>query len=349
MRGAISMDTEQRTRLDWLDVAKGLGIVLVVLGHTERGLVASGIAPESWRSGLDFYLYTFHMPLFMFLAGLNVPQSLRAGARRFILRKLATIVWPYVLWSMILGTVGILLSSHTNNPGDWSDLWRIGWRPISPFWFLYVIFIYSALVAVTGVRMVVLGPLSILAFGLGLIFKNDSLVQQLLHFLIFFVAGALSATRLQTIQATANESGPWWVAVAMAAWFGISWAVAAPSDYRYFSAWGLPSALLGTVFVIALALNVSGPARTMLAALGRASMPIYVMHILATAGTRIVLTRLDLTDSPIVYVVVGTMAGVLAPYAAYRVVRRLRWLPALGFGRNTGSSATAESASGARH
>lgn len=44
-------------RLDWIDKGKGIGILLVILGHT--------FCPPSFK----FWLYSFHMPLFFFLSG----------------------------------------------------------------------------------------------------------------------------------------------------------------------------------------------------------------------------------------------------------------------------------------
>lgn len=62
-RKAISMESnlmQQKERLNWLDYAKAIGMVLVVYGHA---------------SGGDFFkdwLYSFHMPLFFFLAGITM-------------------------------------------------------------------------------------------------------------------------------------------------------------------------------------------------------------------------------------------------------------------------------------
>lgn len=44
-------------RIEWIDISKGLGMLLVIAGHT-IALKYSSI------------LYTFHMPLFFFLSGL---------------------------------------------------------------------------------------------------------------------------------------------------------------------------------------------------------------------------------------------------------------------------------------
>lgn len=58
-------------RIDWIDVAKGLGIILVIFAHTiGRGL------PESICKGC---IYTFHMPLFFILSALTLKLSADGG------------------------------------------------------------------------------------------------------------------------------------------------------------------------------------------------------------------------------------------------------------------------------
>lgn len=58
-------------RLDWLDAAKGLAILLVVVGHTIAG---------TWRSAI----YSFHMPLFFILSAMTCRWS--ADRRQFAAR-----------------------------------------------------------------------------------------------------------------------------------------------------------------------------------------------------------------------------------------------------------------------
>jgi fucose 4-O-acetylase-like acetyltransferase len=56
-------------RIAWADYAKGMGIILVVYGHSARGLMSSGMIPSvSIFSVVDYTIYTFHMPLFFFLS-----------------------------------------------------------------------------------------------------------------------------------------------------------------------------------------------------------------------------------------------------------------------------------------
>lgn len=56
------MDTSNR-RIEWIDIAKGIGILLVILGHT--------IALKYSK-----VLYTFHMPLFFIIVGIGCKRML---------------------------------------------------------------------------------------------------------------------------------------------------------------------------------------------------------------------------------------------------------------------------------
>src|SRR5258706_10382589 len=74
-----------RVRADWVDVAKGIGIVLVVFGHAVDGLLKARLADagSGWAAAY-FAVYTFHMPLFFLLAGLFVQERLASDANGFV-------------------------------------------------------------------------------------------------------------------------------------------------------------------------------------------------------------------------------------------------------------------------
>jgi fucose 4-O-acetylase-like acetyltransferase len=75
--------------------AKGVGIFLVVLGHTLRGLDSSRIIADNgaFRS-VDSWIYSFHMPLFFLLSGLFAERRIERNAGEFVLDKLATLAYP---------------------------------------------------------------------------------------------------------------------------------------------------------------------------------------------------------------------------------------------------------------
>lgn len=74
-------------RLEWIDVARGIGIIAVVIGHV-------------WtRGGLRDAMYSFHMPLFFLLSGLlSRPQP----AARFARRQWASQMRPYAAFLILL-------------------------------------------------------------------------------------------------------------------------------------------------------------------------------------------------------------------------------------------------------
>ena len=57
--------TTQQPRIDFIDIAKGIAIILVVYGHCLRGLASANVvSTNSWLIITDYTIYTFHMPVF---------------------------------------------------------------------------------------------------------------------------------------------------------------------------------------------------------------------------------------------------------------------------------------------
>jgi fucose 4-O-acetylase-like acetyltransferase len=84
---------------DWIDIAKGIGIVLVVLGHT----LVPQIRNESSVAGfLWIFIYNFHMPLFFFLSGFLFEKGLSRynDKLKFIQNKAHFLLVPYLFFSI---------------------------------------------------------------------------------------------------------------------------------------------------------------------------------------------------------------------------------------------------------
>lgn len=84
------------TRIEWIDIAKGVGIALVSFGHLRNGDGQSVWLPA--LDGLISAIYLFHMPLFYLLGGLTF--SMRGGFKSFIIRKVKTLLVPYYVFSL---------------------------------------------------------------------------------------------------------------------------------------------------------------------------------------------------------------------------------------------------------
>lgn len=75
-------------RMNWVDVAKGLGIILVVMSHAPMN-------PE-----LKAFLFAFHMPLFFYLSG-AVFRPKTMGVWSFIKKKARSLLLPYFFFSAL--------------------------------------------------------------------------------------------------------------------------------------------------------------------------------------------------------------------------------------------------------
>ena len=150
----------------WIDVVRGLGVILVVFGHMLDGQTRTGIVPQGGAvDWTNYALYTFHMPLFFFLAGLNVPKSLERGTAAFVKSKLWTVAYPYFLWSILqTGVIVLALGASANYSVGAGDLVAILWWPIAQFWFLYALMICHLLAAFVEDRRMLVG-LALIGFA----------------------------------------------------------------------------------------------------------------------------------------------------------------------------------------
>lgn len=325
-----SGDNRSTSRTSFLDAARGIGICLVVLGHVERGLVGAGIATGPGWIAFDAALYSFHMPLFMFLAGINVPGSLRRGTGAFLRDKVGRIAYPYVLWSLIQGTILVLLSDLTNGGATWGEVLAIGWRPMAQFWFLYALLLFQLLVAATGGRVAWLGGIALVALLAGTPLRDPTILHRMCFFLPFFVLGIVAADAVRTFRPAVPAL---WLAGAGLSWLASLTLVDLHAMGGDLALGTVPAALFGTGFVLIAATMLAGRGLRIAVALGLASMSIYVMHILAAAATRIAIVHAGIAAPASLHLLIGTLVGIGAPFAAHGVLRRCNLLPVFGLGR----------------
>ena len=135
----------QQGRVDWVDAAKGFGIILVVVGHATRGLLGARILTETASvQYVDTWIYSFHMPLFFFLTGLFIARSAEKNTLlHFIFDKVATLAYPYFVWSIITILLKTALGPLPTTPRSLRDLSLIFYHPIEQYWFLYTLFVLS--------------------------------------------------------------------------------------------------------------------------------------------------------------------------------------------------------------
>lgn len=309
-------------RSDWIDIAKGIGILLVVYGHVARGLMNGGVPLDrAWFTAVDTVIYAFHMPLFFLLSGWFFVGSLtRRGPRDYLTTRVATVLYPYVLWSLLQGGIELLLSRWTSQPLALADVLALGWAPRAQFWFLYALFLISLIALVMCARhpragvgaQVLTGALLLAAQQRDWPMPAALVASHLLHFAV----GAWLGARRDT-PATVSRIALAGVLIGAGALLALQ-----PLGAEWPKLLRLAGALLGVALVAGLALAISARGRGhRLAALGRASMAVFLAHILVASGTRIVLVKVLGISSPSMHLVAGMVAGTLLPWWLWRAVQ----------------------------
>ena len=135
------MNTQNRDNA--IDIAKGIGILLVIVGHT-GGLPA--------HSTVHHFIYSFHMPLFFILGGFlfkpsNIVTHVRKDAKRLLIPYVFS-VFLLILWFVILGIkydnygmVWRTLQTGWFGSGQYhaSPIW-VDYPTIGMIWFLLAMF-----------------------------------------------------------------------------------------------------------------------------------------------------------------------------------------------------------------
>lgn len=168
---------DQGKRYIELDVIKGIGILLMTLGHIGIG------------GAYSLYTRAFNMPMFFIISGYlfnsatyntegSKVEKIRKGVRKYY-RKL---MYPYFLWSIILNVIYICICLIEKGTIRWETVIHSFWRnnvtdmPFTgPLWFLSALFFVTCihLIAVTLIseKMRICVPL--LMMGMTLFISNQ--------------------------------------------------------------------------------------------------------------------------------------------------------------------------------
>jgi len=180
--------TKNQNRYVHIDFLKSLAIILVILGHVLQGLVR-----ECDSNILFKFIYSFHMPLFMFLSGYLSGYDFSNG---FLRKKFAILLIPFFVWLLISGVFNFGLQMIH---GEFYGFLRfLGHAIVSPdaggLWFLWVLFFCYVLWFVTqrkgksilGAALGMVGAY-VMSFAFGRYMNGLNLVAWLFPFFVLGV------------------------------------------------------------------------------------------------------------------------------------------------------------------
>lgn len=158
-----------------LDIAKGLGIILVVLGHSIQFGSGSDYANKTlfFSNPVFIAIYSFHMTLFCSISGYLFSKSIRIHSHKKIVKeKFNRLVVPIFFWTLLYSIYLMAASIIRDGTGicmkSFIKLFVNNF--FSSQWFLWAMFYFSIMVVFVN-----------------FIFKDSIFAYILIYLLLFFV------------------------------------------------------------------------------------------------------------------------------------------------------------------
>lgn len=131
---------EAKKKINFIAIARCIGILLVVFGHSYPFDVY--ISPSLWK--IKDFTYLFHMPLFLFLSGYLLTYNTRP-AGSYIRRRCVRLLVPYFALSVIAFVPKTLVQQFLNDSVEFS-VWYLIKTELIPrenvwghFWYIPVV------------------------------------------------------------------------------------------------------------------------------------------------------------------------------------------------------------------
>ena len=274
----------QRVRLKWIDALRGVLILLVVLGHCIQ--VALGRGCED--SPLYRIIYSFHMPAFFAVSGYLSYHHHHRDRWYVFHRRFLQLMVPFFIWSLI--AIGVFWSNF------WSRLKDVFVHPDIGIWFLWALFWVQAVFLVADwlsekIRIKQVVGECLMAFVLIVVFVLTEFrilgYQFIAFYLLFFLVGYY----YHKYRDSMPRNG-WLLAFLTLVWGILAWFWHRHQLPSFLSWVPYPSIVLYayrflTAFLACYVLLSIGPAclnrSKKLAAFGKVSLGIYVIHVLFCA------------------------------------------------------------------
>lgn len=189
------------------NILSALGIILVVGGHCSVNFIH------------QFPVYSFHMPLFIFISGYFFHAH---DFRTFLTKKVKHLLIPFLLWNAFYGVIinWLAMEGWTQIGHAPLSLKSLLWDPFTtgwpfifngPAWFVgslfFVQLLYWFLYKITGNRVLIIGIIAILSYFLSLYLTFHGWsswgnhagigIERILFFLIFYYLGGIYKTYIE--------------------------------------------------------------------------------------------------------------------------------------------------------
>ena len=308
-------------RLDWVDVAKGICIILVVMMHSTLG-VEKAIGAETAVHAFIEWARPFRMPDFFLISGLFLAARIDRPWRAYLDTKVVHFAYFYVLWVNIQFSMKAPgMAQEAGLDGVAAQYLMSYVQPFGTLWFIYLLAIFF--VATKLLRSV---PAPIVLAGAALLHvlaphTGWLVIDEFADRFVFFYTGFAAAPLVLALAARIWGYPTLLLLPALVSWAWLNW-LAVDSGIAL-TAWSdLPFAYAGVVAVVAFSVLLArsgwGIALTYC---GRNSIVIYLAFAVFMGPTRVLLLKLAPLWLADVTALAVTAAGVTGALLLFRLVR----------------------------
>jgi uncharacterized membrane protein YcfT len=310
------------SRVDWVDYAKGICIIMVVMMHSVMG-VEKAAGDTGFMHVLVAFARPFRMPDFFLISGLFLALVIDRDWRNYLDRKVIHFAYFYVLWVTIqFGFKAPGFAAESGWPQTGMMYLESFIEPFGTLWFIYLLPIFfvvtklsRALPSPVG-SIVVLGAAALLEVAH--VATGWTVIDEFCARFVYFHAGYLFAAQVFALSDRARAR-PVLALAALAIWaLGNGGLVAIGV-----SEWPVVSLALGFAGAIAIVTTATLLARAQLLKslrfCGEHSIVIYLAFFLPMASTRALLFRTGVIADIGAISLIVTIAGVVGALAIWRV------------------------------
>ncbi|MEM6276652.1 MAG: acyltransferase family protein [Pseudomonadota bacterium] len=298
-------------RLDWVDGAKGICILLVVMfhatGHLTPVLGAGAFAEITHFSG------PFRMPDFFLISGLFLARRLHAPDRVFYDRKVLHFFYFYWLWVAI---------TFVALQADMAALARALIYPTGHLWFIYCLplcFVLARLMRGLPPALVWLAAAAAHVFDVD---GEPLLIVYLSHYFVFFYTGHVASSLFFRL-AGETKDRPVLAVAGLLVWAGLN------AFFTHGPGTGFPGLSLvlgvagGLAITVIASLAMSGAIGRSLAWLGERSIVVYLGFFLPMKAVETVLVAQSFPVDLAIGLAIS--AGVGVPLLLHALLARARF------------------------
>lgn len=165
-------------RIGWVDLLRGVVVVLLLLWHASSLPAYLGWDMPVWLFLVNEIFLPWRMPALMFLSGMLLTRALRKNLLDYYRGKARTLLWPYLVWSALYLLTFPFPDGSIVSPRSWIATGYL--------WFIFFLLAY-AVVAPLATRLA--WPIVILPAAMISAVEGDSMLGKMSFFAVFFFGG----------------------------------------------------------------------------------------------------------------------------------------------------------------